>query len=103
MSLKNSIVLYLLALAVFFIIDMIWLGLAAKGFYRRRLGAMLNPKVNWTAAILFYLLFTVGLIVFVVRPALLQGTPLKALALGALFGLIAYATYDLSNLATLKD
>jgi uncharacterized membrane protein len=103
MALRNSIVLYLLTLAVFFLIDMAWLGLVAKGFYRRRLGAMLSPKVNWTAAILFYLLFIVGLLVFVIRPALLQGTPLKALALGALFGLIAYATYDLTNLATLKD
>lgn len=103
MSLKNSIVLYFITLVVFFVIDMVWLGLVAKGFYRRQLGALLSSKVNWTAAILFYLLFIAGLLVFVVRPALQQGVPLRALALGALFGLIAYATYDLTNLATLRD
>jgi len=64
---------------------------------------MLSPKVNWLAAVLFYLLFIVGLLVFAVRPALLRGRPVEALFLGALLGLISYATYDLSNLATLKD
>jgi uncharacterized membrane protein len=64
---------------------------------------MLSPKVNWAAAIIFYLLFIVGLVVFVIRPALAGGKPLEALFFGALFGLISYATYDLSNLATLKD
>jgi uncharacterized membrane protein len=103
MSFKNAILLYLLTLAVFFAVDMVWLGVVAKGFYRRWLGPLMSPKVNWTAAVLFYLLFIVGIVVFAVRPALLQGAPLKALGLGALFGLIAYATYDLTNLATLKD
>jgi uncharacterized membrane protein len=97
------LVVYLITLAVFFLIDMIWLGVVAKGFYRRHLGTMLSPKVNWAAAILFYLLFIVGLLVFVIKPALISGEPLKALFFGALFGLISYATYDLSNLATLKD
>ena len=78
-------------------------GEAAKGFYRKHLGSMLSPKVNWAAALFFYLLFIVGLVVFVIRPALASGEPLKALLLGAFFGLISYATYDLSNLATLKD
>ena len=64
---------------------------------------MLSPKVNWAAAILFYLLFIVGLLVFVIRPVLMSGAPLKALFFGGLLGLISYATYDLSNLATLKD
>ena len=97
------LVLYLITLAVFFLIDMVWLGIVAKGFYRRHLGSMLSPKVNWAAAILFYLLFIVGLLVFAIRPALAGGEPLKSLFLGALLGLISYATYDLSNLATLKD
>jgi uncharacterized membrane protein len=97
------LLLYLITLAVFFLIDMVWLGVVAKGFYRRHLGSMLSPTVNWTAAILFYLLFIVGLLVFAVKPALAGGEPLKALFLGALLGLISYATYDLSNLATLKD
>ena len=103
MSTKQMLVVYHIALAVFFLIDMIWLGVVAKGFYRRHLGTMLSPKVNWAAAILFYLLFIVGLLVFVIKPALISGEPLKALFFGALFGLISYATYDLSNLATLKD
>ena len=103
MTIKQLLVLYLVTLAVFFLIDMIWLGIAAKGFYRRHLGSLLSPKVNWAAAILFYLLFIVGLLVFAVKPALAGGEPLKALFLGALLGLISYATYDMTNLATLKD
>ena len=103
MSFKQLVFLYFITLATFFVIDMIWLGLVAKGFYRRYLGPLMTSKVNWTAAILFYLLFIVGLIAFVVRPALLAGNPIHALLYGALFGLICYATYDLTNLATLKD
>jgi uncharacterized membrane protein len=103
MSLKQGLALYGITLAIFFLIDMIWLGLVAKGFYRRHLGGFLSPDVRWGAALLFYLLYIVGLLVFVVRPALLRGAPLEALLFGALFGLICYATYDLSNMATLKD
>lgn len=103
MTFKQMIFLYLLTLVVFFVIDMIWLGVVAKGFYRRQLGALMAPKVNWTAAMLFYLLFIMGLQVFAVRPALAAGLPLQALFYGALLGLISYATYDLTNLATLKD
>ncbi len=101
MTLKNILFTYLLTLLIFFLIDMVWLGLVAKGFYRRYLGEMLSPKVNWPAAILFYLLFIAGLLLFVIEPA--QGRALQALWKGAIFGLIAYATYDLTNLATLKN
>ncbi|MCJ7643412.1 MAG: DUF2177 family protein, partial [Candidatus Aminicenantes bacterium] len=73
MSFKQMVILYLITLAVFFLIDMVWLGVVAKGFYRRHLGTMLSPKVNWGAAILFYLLFIAGLLIFVIRPALAQG------------------------------
>jgi uncharacterized membrane protein len=103
MSLKQTLILYFITLAVFFLIDMIWLGVVAKGFYRRYLGYLMSPQVKWAAAILFYLLFIAGLLVFAVRPSLLGGTPLGALGLGALLGLICYATYDLTNLATIKD
>jgi len=103
MSFKQALVLYGITLGVFFLIDMIWLGLVAKGFYRRHLGSFLSPDVRWGAALLFYLLFIAGLLVFVVRPALLRGAPFEALFFGALFGLICYATYDLSNMATLKN
>ena len=103
MSVKNTILLYLITFVCFFLIDMVWLGLVAKGFYRRHLGEMLSSKVNWAAAILFYLLFIFGLVVFVVRPAAIQNSPLTALLMGALLGLVCYATYDLTNLATMKD
>jgi len=103
MTFKQSLLLYLITFAVFFAIDMVWLGLVAKGFYRRHLGPLLSPKVNWPAAMLFYLLFIFGLLILVVRPALLAGVPGRAFVWGALLGLVAYATYDLTNLATIKD
>lgn len=103
MTLRQTLFLYLITLALFFLVDLVWLGVVAKGFYRRHLGALMSPRVNWAAAALFYLLFIVGLVVFAVRPALLAGEPVRALFSGALLGLICYATYDLTNLATLKD
>ncbi len=103
MTIKQMIPLYFITLVVFFLVDMLWLGIIAKGFYRRHLGSMLSPRINWPAAVLFYLLFIVGLLVFAVRPTLIRGIPIEALFFGALFGLICYATYDLTNLATLKD
>jgi uncharacterized membrane protein len=102
MSLKQLFLLYLVTLVVFFLIDMVWLGAVAKGFYRKHLGAVMSEKIVWPAAILFYLLFIAGLLVFAVRPGLAAGGPVRALLFGALFGLIAYATYDLTNLATMK-
>ena len=95
--------LYLLTLPVFFGIDMLWIGVLAKGFYRNNLGHLLRPDINWTAALIFYLLYIVGILIFATLPALEKQSLHQAVVLGALFGLFAYATYDLSNLATLKD
>jgi len=95
--------LYLIALPVFFAIDMLWLGLVAKGFYRRQIGFLMRDGFNWPAAVAFYLLFVLGLVVFVIAPALDRDSWLRALGYGALFGLITYATYDLTNLATVRD
>ncbi len=95
--------LYCIALPIFFGLDMVWLGLAAKNFYAKQIGFLMKPNVNWAAAIVFYLLFLVGLVVFVIAPAVEKGSWERALLLGALFGLVSYATYDLTNLATLKD
>lgn len=95
--------LYLIALPVFFGIDMVWLGLIAKNFYAKQIGFLMKSNINWTAAISFYLLFIVGLVLFVIAPAVEKHSWLHALMFGALFGLISYATYDLTNLATLKD
>ncbi len=98
----NTIYLYLLVIPVFFAIDMIWLGFAARGFYRNNLGHLLRPDVNWTAAIGFYLLYIAGIMIFAIMPALEDNSLLRAVLLGGLFGFFAYATYDLTNLATLK-
>lgn len=95
--------LYAIALPVFFAIDMIWLGLIAKNFYRQQIGFLMKGDVNWLAAIAFYLLFIVGLVLFVIMPAIEKGSWTHAVLFGALFGLITYATYDLTNLATVKD
>jgi uncharacterized membrane protein len=95
--------LFLIALPVFFAIDMIWLVFVAKNFYQKQIGFLMKPDVNWLAAIIFYLLFIAGLIIFVISPAIDKHSWLHALLFGALFGLITYATYDLTNLATIKD
>lgn len=95
--------LYFIALPVFFIIDMIWLGLIAKNFYREQIGFLMKTNINWLAAIIFYLLFIGGLVLFVIAPAMEKKDWLSALLTGALFGLITYATYDLTNLATVRD
>jgi len=95
--------LYLIALPVFFAIDMVWLGLVAKGFYREQIGSLMRSPINWPAAIVFYLLFILGLVVFVIAPAMDRDSWARALLYGALFGLITYATYDLTNLATIRD
>lgn len=99
----KPIALYLIATITFFAIDLTWLGLVARKFYFSQLGHLMKTDINWVAAISFYLLFIVGIIVFVVYPAINSNSLQKAILLGALFGFIAYATYDLTNLATLKD
>jgi uncharacterized membrane protein len=93
---------YILTVPVFFLIDMVWLGLVANKFYQSQIGYLLGP-VSWTAAIIFYLLYIVGVIIFAVHPALVAGSFGKAVLYGALFGFFAYATYDFTNLATIKD
>lgn len=95
--------LYLIALPVFFVIDMFWLGIVAKSFYRDQIGALMRPDINWIAAIIFYLIFILGLVIFVIGPAVEKGAWTHALMYGALFGFVCYATYDLTNLAVAKD
>lgn len=95
--------LYLITLVAFLGIDMIWLGLVARNLYRNSLGFIMATKPNWLAAIIFYLLFILGLLIFVILPGLKENDLGVTLLRAALFGLITYATYDLTNLATLKD
>lgn len=94
---------YAAAAAVFLVADGFWLGLVAKSFYRNAIGPMMAEQVNVAAAAVFYLLYIVGIVVFAVSPAFETGSWRTALVFGALFGLFAYATYDLTNLATLRD
>lgn len=85
------------------LIDGIWLGVVANRLYKSQLGPLLLEKPNMVAAVLFYIIFVVGIVVFAVMPAVAAGDWRVALGYGALLGLVTYATYDLTNLATLKD
>ncbi len=93
--------LYFIALPIFLILDGLWLGLIAKSFYAKQIGFLFKTDINWIAALVFYLLFIAALILFVINPAIDKGSLTHALLFGALFGFITYATYDLTNLATL--
>lgn len=95
--------LYLLTIPVFFAIDLLWLGVVAKNFYQNNLAHLLSPDVNWSAAFLFYFMYIAGIILFAVKPGLDAGSLAKAAMWGALFGFFTYATYDLTNLATLRE
>ena len=98
-----SIKLYLISFAVFFIIDMVWLGLVAKNFYQTQIGHLMKTDINWAAALIFYLVFLAGIVFFVISPNLANGNWISVLLAGMFFGFVTYATYDLTNLATLKD
>ncbi len=93
--------LYLIALPIFFAIDLLWLGIIAKNLYKEQIGHLLAEEVRWGAALLFYCLYLFGLVFFAISPAVKAGSWSHALLYGALFGLMCYATYDLTNLATL--
>lgn len=103
MGLSKYLILYGLTVPVFLLIDLLWLGVVAKAFYQKVLKDFLSPKVNWVAAFIFYGLFIIGILVFAVIPALDRKSLGHAVLMGALFGFFCYATYDLTNLATLKD
>jgi uncharacterized membrane protein len=93
--------LYLAMVPVFFAIDLLWLGVIAKDFYRESLAHVLSPTVHWPAAISFYLIYLAGILYFAVAPALAEGALGRAVLNGALFGLFTYLTYELTNMATL--
>jgi uncharacterized membrane protein len=103
MTTTKIIILYLLTVPVFFVIDMTWLGLIARNLYKSQIGFLMRTDIVWWAAILFYLLFIMGIIYYAVLPAYAAGEWTKALFLGALFGFFTYMTYDLTNYSTLKD
>jgi uncharacterized membrane protein len=94
---------YLITFIIFLVIDFIWLGAVARNLYRNQLGFLMKENFNMTAAFIFYLLFTAGLVFFVLNRALAVSSWQYALFAGMFFGLITYSTYDLTNLATIKD
>ena len=100
--LKYSIA-YATSAVIFLMLDMVWLGFIAKDFYRSQIKHLMADSFNIKAAVAFYVLYCIGLMFFAVRPALQDHDWRIALAYGAGFGFFAYLTYDLSNLATLKD
>ncbi len=102
MNIKSILLSYLLTFGVFLMVDMLWLGVVAKNLYQKYLGDFLTDKVNWTAAIIFYLIYVIGISIFAIYPAVNKDSVFHAVLMGALFGIFTYATYDLTNLATLK-
>ena len=102
MSISVFLKLYAVAFTSFMVIDLLWLGVIARSFYRSELGHLMRGDVNWAAAVAFYVVFVLGIVVLVVWPAMERESLAQALLLGALFGLVTYAAYDLTNLATLE-
>lgn len=97
------LVAYVATAIVFFAIDFVWLSQVATKFYSERLGHLLMDKPNLGAAAAFYLIYIAGIVLFAVTPGLKSNSVLVAGAYGALFGFFAYATYDMTNFATLKN
>ncbi len=95
--------MYAVGVVSCFALDLLWLGVVAKGFYQRHLGLLLRPDVQWLPAVLFYLLYVAALVVFVAAPAVERQSLGRAVGLGAFFGLAAYAAFDLTGLALLRD
>lgn len=95
--------MYAVALVLFLALDMVWLGVVARGFYDRSMAPVVEMRISWPAALLFYAIYVVGILVFGLRPALADGSACTAALWGALFGFFTYATYDLTNLATVRD
>lgn len=94
---------YSITFITFLIIDLIWLGVVAKDLYQKELGFIMAESTKWLPALIFYAIFIGGIIFFVINPALAKDSWKYALLVGLFFGLITYSTYDMTNLATLKD
>ena len=103
MDLWSLVKLYGLTTAVFFAIDLVWLGVVAQRFYQDHLGTLLRSDVVWAAALLFYAIYIAGILVFAVLPALGAESLQRAVVLGAFLGFFAYATFDLTCLALFRD
>jgi len=95
--------LFLVSFVTFLILDAIWLGVISKNFYAKNLSDYLTNDIVWPAAIIFYLLFNIGLIVFVILPAIEENSYITLIIYALLYGLVTFSTYDLTNLATIKN
>ncbi|TAK98124.1 MAG: DUF2177 family protein [Rhodospirillaceae bacterium] len=94
---------YVCTTTIHFTVDMIWIGYLARDIYRAGMGPIMRDPINIPVAVLFYVIYAIGLVLFAVGPALNSGAWRTALVWGALFGFFTYATYDLTNLATLQQ
>jgi uncharacterized membrane protein len=103
MSIRHYAIAYVSTAVVFLVLDAIWLGTMADRLYRPAMGSILLERFALAPAVVFYLIYIAGVVVFAVTPALQSGRWVTALGYGAMLGLMAYATYDLTNQATLKD
>lgn len=99
---RKSVWAYSGVLLAFLILDGLWLGVLMSSTYKELFGLLMLASPNWGPAAVFYLLYVAGVVFFVVRPALAQGSARRAAVTGAFFGLIAYGTYDMTNWATLN-
>lgn len=99
---KQTLVQFLSVLVVLVVIDAIWLGVIARGFYQSQIGALMREPILWPAALAFYLLYSAGLTYLALGAADRSGSWTTALVTGAVVGLVAYGTYDLTNLAVMK-
>lgn len=103
MSTSHFLRLYGVGLATFLVLDLLWLGVLAKNFYQQHLGYLMRADVRWVPAACFYLLFVAALVVFVAAPGIERGSLGRTMAMGAFFGLAAYAAFDLTSLALIRD
>jgi uncharacterized membrane protein len=97
------VLLYILTFLVFLVIDAIWLLFISKNLYSKEIGHLMSDKALLLPALIFYLLFVVGILIFAVVPGYQAQSISKTLMLSALFGLMTYSTYDLTNLSTLRN
>jgi uncharacterized membrane protein len=94
---------FLLSIPIIFIIDLAWLGIFAKDFYQKMMSPLVNIQFNWQYVILFYLIYFTGIYIFALKPGIESASLYKTLTMAAMFGFFCYATYDITNMATIKD
>jgi len=100
---KLLIISFIFVSIIFLIIDVVWLSITVKSLYRPALGNLLQDKPVMWAAVLFYIIYMIGLALIILKPALANDSILQALWTGVVFGVVAYGTYNLTNMATIKN